>query len=277
MNFFEYTKAWFRLSRTETNGYFLLLLLSLAVIITPLVLSHFDKKGPVFTREDLAMMDSLIVVFESEDEDRSQSKKFVFDPNNTSLDSLMDLGIPHKIAVRIINYREKGGRFRQKNDLARIYGLDSNLFTALYDYIEIIDDRSNPNLTTDINSAEATDIGALEDIDNRMSARIVSYRHKLGGYVGMDQLYEVYGLDSSKVGTLKGSFYVAAGFRPKKIKINESKLEILSEHPYISENLAKGIIRYRKLNGDIEGMEELKHFRSVDQHQIDKLFPYLEF
>ncbi|MGB3617492.1 MAG: helix-hairpin-helix domain-containing protein, partial [Catalinimonas sp.] len=49
-------------------------------------------------------------------------KRFPFDPNRASVDSLQMLGFPGYLARRIDNYRNKGGRFRTRGDLKNIYG-----------------------------------------------------------------------------------------------------------------------------------------------------------
>ena len=121
------------------------------------------------------------------------------------------------------------------------------------------------------------DLVSVVGSDERLSARIVSYGRKLGGYTSMDQLYEVYGADSSLVTMLQEHFFIELDFLPMKVNINRMAFEFIREHPYISDELAKAIVRYRELNGPIKDFNELIHFRSVDQRQIKKLFPYLEF
>ena len=45
---------------------------------------------------------------------------FEFDPNTISLDSLQMLGFSYKQALTVIHYREKGGRFRKKEDFSKV-------------------------------------------------------------------------------------------------------------------------------------------------------------
>ena len=50
---------------------------------------------------------------------RRPVETFRFNPNTVSLDDLMRLGFSEKQAQSIINYREKGGRFRRPADFAK--------------------------------------------------------------------------------------------------------------------------------------------------------------
>ena len=48
-------------------------------------------------------------------------ESFPFNPNTVSLSDLMRLGFSEKQAQSIINYREKGGRFRRPSDFAKSF------------------------------------------------------------------------------------------------------------------------------------------------------------
>lgn len=62
---------------------------------------------------------------------------FSFDPNTVTLDSLTMLGFSPKQAQTIIRYREKGGRFRRKEDFAKIYTVSPEMYERLAAYITI--------------------------------------------------------------------------------------------------------------------------------------------
>ena len=64
-------------------------------------------------------------------------QRFKFNPNNISLDSLCMLGFSEKQALTIIHYREKGGVFRRKEDLKKMYVVDETKYMELLPYIII--------------------------------------------------------------------------------------------------------------------------------------------
>ena len=65
--------------------------------------------------------------------------RFSFNPNTISKDSLQLLGFTEKQAQSIINYREKGGRFRKREDFAKLYVVDSAMYSSLAQYILLPD------------------------------------------------------------------------------------------------------------------------------------------
>ena len=70
---------------------------------------------------------------------KAMAERFPFDPNDISLDSLQLLGFSRKQAQTILNYRNKGGKFRQKKDFAKMYVVDSAMYTSLAPYILLPD------------------------------------------------------------------------------------------------------------------------------------------
>ena len=75
----------------------------------------------------------------------AKADRFPFDPNDISLDSLQLLGFSRKQAQTILNYRNKGGKFCQKKDFAKMYVVDSAMYTSLAPYILLPDKYSTPN------------------------------------------------------------------------------------------------------------------------------------
>ncbi len=66
-------------------------------------------------------------------------EKFSFNPNTVSRDSLQLLGFTAKQAQSVINYREKGGKFRKREDFAKLYVVDSAMYRSLAPYILLPD------------------------------------------------------------------------------------------------------------------------------------------
>lgn len=62
---------------------------------------------------------------------------FEFNPNTIATDSLCLLGFSEKQAQSIIKYRNKGGKFRKKEDFARMYVVSEQMYNKLSGYIVI--------------------------------------------------------------------------------------------------------------------------------------------
>lgn len=67
---------------------------------------------------------------------------FQFDPNTVSLAELTRLGMSEKQAAVVINYRSKGGVFRDKEDFRKIYSVSDQLYSKVQDYIVIRQNES---------------------------------------------------------------------------------------------------------------------------------------
>lgn len=222
-------------------------------------------------------LDSLVMLLEA---GMSDIRYFNFNPNTLSTDSLILLGIPAKVAERMDNYRVKGGVFRVKDDVKKVYGLNDELFLNLEAYIDLPDSipkSSVKNQAIDINKANAEFLKLQPGIGNVLAGRIIKYRDLLGGFVNLDQLDEVYGLEGSTLKNLKKRAYISPDFVPRKIMVNSESVKTMQSHPYITALLADDIIRFRELNGVIESEKLLVSFKSVDKDKFERLILYLDF
>lgn len=132
---------------------------------------------------------------------------------------------------------------------------------------------NNP-LIIELNSADSFLLKSLPGIGNVLSSRIVRYRNLLGGFVTVNQMEEVYGIDS----------LLAAGLEPllftdttlvRPMDINRADYGDLLRHPYISEIEASLIIHYRKTVGVIESISELLVNRIIEPARFWRVYPYL--
>lgn len=130
-------KAWLRgffsLSRSETNAFIILLPLMVIIVFSEPAYRYWVSRKPLDVSQDSVKLDSLLSTLKWEPDDSSVSKNtrsilFPFDPNQTSRDQLMSLGFTGFLADRIVNYRNKGGRFFAKADLLKIYGMDTMFY-----------------------------------------------------------------------------------------------------------------------------------------------------
>jgi competence protein ComEA len=62
---------------------------------------------------------------------------FYFDPNSLKVTDWLKLGLPERLAQTIMRYVGKGGRFRNPEDLKKIYGLPPPDYERLLPYVRI--------------------------------------------------------------------------------------------------------------------------------------------
>jgi competence ComEA-like helix-hairpin-helix protein len=116
---------------------------------------------------------------------------------------------------------------------------------------------------------------ALNGIGPGFAKRIITYREKLGGFYQVDQLKEVYGLDSIWVKENKALLKVGAGVY-RFLKINQVEWKDF-RHPYLPYGQSKVILAYRKQHGPLKDFETLQQIQLVDLVAWKKLKPYVSF
>lgn len=302
-NIKRYIRQYFDFSQRETNGFLLLSFLILILILAPFLFQKFYPNRAESDIIDAQKLDSLLASIEIDSSaekstsnfEKSEQKSieislFQFNPNLISAAEFQKLGVKKYIAERIIKYRQKGGVFKTKTDLKRIYGFDSVLFTKLDPYILLPEKTSFTKIETqkeiksvpktivfDINLADSAQLEKVYGIGAKLVARILKYRNKLGGFVSKNQLKEVYGLDSVVLDELNKKTTIAADFIPQKIKINQTTFEELKSHPYFGYKNAKVILAYKSTNGKIIDKEDLKNIKILSKEEIEKMVFYLDF
>ncbi len=270
-----------KLSHKEVRGFsslFIVSVLALLLIFFPKILiRHHATINPA----DIKQLDSLVAILNKVELSSKSHEVFNFDPNKTSLDSLMLLGFSQKIAQRIQNYISKGGHFYKKEDVKKIYGISDQLVLDLYPYMMLPDSGRIATKRIiekfDLNNASEIQLKKVQMIGAVLAARIVKYRSLLGGFISKDQLDEVYGLSDEAKDYLKSSTFIGTKFSPQKISINRAQEDVLSKHPYISYELAEDIVRFRHINSKIESKKVLVNFKSIDKSNFKKLILYLDF
>jgi competence protein ComEA len=298
----KWVRFLFGFSGTETNGFLILFPLLLIILFSQPIYRSIKTSSAVAIREaDKVLLDSIIQAFEKDEnateiqdviQTKSERHLVAFNPNTASDVTLMQLGFDEKISKRIVNYRSKGGKFVIKQDLLKVFGMDTLFYRELYAYIDLPETRfSNsknasqpkPDFTAikrdekfDLNLADTTELKTVYGVGSKRARRIITFREKLGGFIRSGQLREVYGLDSAAVEQLLKRSFIADGFRPFRLNINKASEQELSAHPYISPVIAKAIVAYRFQHGNFASTEEIRKLQNLKKEEADKIIPYLD-
>lgn len=223
---------------------------------------------------------------------------FAFNPNTANDSILKALGLPLHLRQSMLKYTGKGGEFRQKSDLYKLYGIDSAWVRHVYAYATLPEEyhkkdkkyqnqkptykRFNPN---SINLQEAEAVGLRE----WQVKRLISYREKVKPFYEKTDLYKVYGFDSSLVKDLYPYIYIdtstiklpkAEATKAVLVDIAVADSAALTQIKGIGGWSAKRIVAYRdKLGGfwnkdqllEVYGMTPERYEQVKDQVVINKL------
>jgi len=231
----------------------------------------------------------------------SSAALFTFDPNTASLTDLLSLGLTERQAKTLINYRSSGARFRKPQDLKKVYGIDSLTSALLMPWIKIAEVKGNDSPVRrgtmpdtagesetavsavadearveiiDLNSCTASDLLRLPGIGPVLSERIIRYRGLLGGFVDPEQLYEVYGLDSSVVILISATLTLTYD-SVKPIMLDSCSFSEMARHPYIGSSTARLIAKYRSLMDTPVTLGDMVRQKVMSPEQALRLAPYV--
>lgn len=221
----------------------------------------------------------------------SEIEHFKFDPNTASLEDFVRLGLSEGTAKSIVNYRNKGGHFDEKEDFKKIYTLQPADYERLLPWMEFAEgetkmaENGKPRFEEkewelkpiDVNTATEMDWEQFRGIGPGFAKRIVKFREELGGFGAIEQVAETYGLADSIFQDMKEYLEIPSGIY-RKLDINKASLEELRSHPYLNKTQASILFNYRKQHGkfaDMESLEKIRAgFKSSDWRRLE---PYLIF
>ena len=210
--------------------------------------------------------------------DRGNHALTPFDPNTIDLGSLVAFGFTERQAQVIINYRNKGGRFRTPEDFARAYTVSPEMYEKLRPYIVIATETTKPesNLPVELNTADTSDLIAVNGIGPITARRIIEYRKRLGGFAQASQLQEIEGMTDRNYQMILKQIFVDSSVI-QKIDINFADPRKLAGHPYLKPKTLAKLLKYRQLKGGWSNLRDLVNDKILTEEEATKLAPYLYF
>lgn len=293
-------KNYFNFNKRERNG--ILILLSILVVIT--VSRLFINASTPEIKVKITYLDSVSTAIEAQDtlqqlpsfaskekstEKAAAKELCVFDPNKLTEAQALRLGFSKKLAKTIVNYCSKGGKFRAKEDLKKLYGMSDKLYSQLEPFVLIeaaapvqktlfavtAPEKRGPRIV-ELNSADSVQLVSLNGIGPAFARKILKFRNALGGFCSKQQLLEVYGMKDTLYQRFEKNITIDLTLL-KKINPNTATYEELKRHPYINHNIASAIVNYRSKHGLFKTCEELMEVGTISDDVLARLKSYLDF
>lgn len=211
---------------------------------------------------------------------------FPFNPNKLPENLWKKLGLTDKQIKTIKNYEAKGGVFRSKEDFKKMYCISETTYEILEPYIIIPTKKQRINESKkfilnklslpsiELNTADSFDLMKIPGIGIKTANRIINYRERLGGFISMEQLLEIYTIDSNRYHHIIPYMCLNEN-SVKKININTATIKDMIKHPYIDYYLAKTIVMCRERNGSFKSLDDMKNQTKLYDELFNKLKPYL--
>lgn len=208
---------------------------------------------------------------------------FPFNPNQLPEEDWVKLGLTPAQAKSIKKFESKGGFFKTKEDVKKLYVISPEKYLELEPFIMIPEQKADSvfpqkkkvsGIVYELNTADTSDLVKIQGIGPVFAARIVAYRKRLGGYHHKEQLKEVYGIDDEKFALMQGALKVDSTYITK-ININTVEASELRKHPYFTPGVANAIVSYRKQHGLFKQLSDIMKCHLVNAELYRKIAPYL--
>jgi DNA uptake protein ComE-like DNA-binding protein len=223
-------------------------------------------------------------------------KIFPFNPNFISDYKGYKLGMSVEEIDRLLAFRKQNKYVNSALEFQDVTKVSDSLLKTIAPFFKFPDwvshkkkskeykDYANTNFVKsekivqiDINQATQEDLIKINGIGEIISLRILTQKEKLGGFVSMEQLKEIWGLSPEVILYLNKFFVVSKLPNVPKIDVNNASLKELSQFYYFKYDLARQIVKCRSMNGNFKNIDDLIKINNfpVDKAKIIDL--YLDF
>lgn len=224
-----------------------------------------------------------------------------FDPNTVDSIGLLTMQVPQVLINNWLNYRKAGGVFKQKEDLLKLYYIDSSLYQQLHPYMDIKSTKSNkrkapetplhaPPLNPQPFNPNTVDSAVLLAMGLRTSVVKVwmSYRRAGGRFRQAKDLYKLYGIKPNEVEALSPFVQITntkdtlASDNEKEytslplVEINTADSGELLRVKGIGKVFAKRIISYRTQLGGYHKAEQLLEIYGMTRDYYELIHPQIK-
>jgi len=294
MNIF---KSHFWYHKSQRNGIFILILLIVVFqFIIVFVDFYSEEKVNIDTPKVIAFhhqIDSLSKI----GSENSRLKIFPFNPNYITDYKGAQLGMSLVEIDKLLAFRKTGKFINSRKEFQKVTTISDALLNSISPYFKfpdwVVERNQNMQLSTsrdtrlfakkskyiltsiDINLAVKEDLKTINGIGEKLSERIIKYRSKLQGFSTLNQLYEVWGLDTEVVGKLLLVFKVINLPNIKKINVNTVSFRELLKNPYLDYELCKKIFEYKDEVAELQDISELKNIIGFPLELYDRIVLYL--
>jgi competence ComEA-like helix-hairpin-helix protein len=295
MNIKPSLRDYFYFTKTERLGIVVLssvlVLLLLSPVIHRLVMSNNTEKAtpPLSGIERFSSENKANAI------DEPPVNLFFFDPNTVTESELILLGIPPKTAASIVKYRLKGGIFKKKEDLARIYTLKEADYLRLLPWIHFppiskqLKGTLLPTNTTEepkiasFNPNTATEEQLKQaGLPSKTRVAWINYLAKGGSFRKPEDIRKLYTLSDADYLKVAPFLIFPSAETPNRISTPVTPIEINNATfnqwislPGIGSGWAGRILRFREKLGGFSTINQVAETNGLPDSVFQKIAPFL--
>lgn len=286
-------KSHFKFNKQERSGIFFLILFLIIIQVGYVVYDSYqiNEKYPLNIDSNFQVrIDSLKNVALKND----TVQVYPFNPNFISDFKGYTLGMSTDEIDKLHHFRKTNKFVNSAEEFQDVTNISDSLLQVISPFFKFpewttkqeykpskVSSKKNVNTTTenvifkDLNTTTAEELRVVNGVGEKLSARIIKFRKRLGGFLVDDQLFEVYYLDEEVAKRILKQFKVISKPNIVKININTATAYELSKLIYIQKEVAERIVNYRNLNGSIKSLNELLKIEEFPAERIDRINLYL--
>ena len=295
---FKSIQAYFKYTKEQRTG---ILFLLLTIVVLQLVYFFIDfssvsKEYP--EKQKWLSLQSKMDSFKI-DVKNSKPKIYLFNPNFITDYKGYKLGMSIQQIDRLLAFRKENKYVNSSKEFQNVTKVSDSLLNVIAPYFKfpywVNSKKQNTNfkeyatyqnetfvkkekiVIIDINQATKEDLIKIYGIGEAISVRILKQKETLGVFVSMEQMKDVWGLSPEVIEDLNTHFKILNVPRFKKIEINNASLKELSQFHYFRYALAKEIVTYRSMNGNINNIEDLTKIKGFPVDRANIIGLYLDF
>ncbi|QCW99224.1 helix-hairpin-helix domain-containing protein [Aggregatimonas sangjinii] len=290
-------KSHFKFTKQERSGIFFLLSIIVLLQIGYFAFQYFpleDKESLTVDSETQTQIDILKASSAAKD----IQKMYPFNPNFITDYKGYTLGMSVAEIDRLHAYRAKNKFVNSIEEFQKVTEVPDSLLGVISPFFKFPEwtRKNKPSLANDeeskvdrsssvhkgvsgssvgdLNLVTAEELKKINGIGEVLSARIVKFRDRLGGFLIDEQLYDVYGLEPDVAKRTLAHFKVIVPPEIKKISVTWASYNELRNILYINDKFANSIIEYRKFN-TIISLTELKSLDGFPEGRFERIELYL--
>lgn len=216
-----------------------------------------------------------------------------FNPNFITDFRGYKLGMSVSEIDRLLAYRKRNKYVNSAEEFQKITQVSDSLLQTISPYFKFPDWVKNKNVNfksfdknslinkdaikiIDINQATKEDLMKINGIGKGFSEKILKQKESYGGFVSMEQMEDIWGLSPDVIENLKSHFKISILPNLKKLNINNASVKELAYFHNFGYTLAKEIVTYRTMRGDIK-IEDLTKIKGFPVDRIKIIALYLDF
>jgi len=289
----KFLKSHLRFNKQERSGIFFLLFLLIGVQIGYFVFRDYLYVGSKSMLPDTETQQKIDLLRENVLQ-KDTVQIYPFNPNFITDYKGYTLGLSVEEIDRLHAFRADNKFVNTTAEFQQVTKVSDSLLSMISPYFkfpEWVSTKAKPKgasiyksssnevragiAISDLNAATEAELKSINGIGDKLAARIIKFRDRLGGFLLDDQLSDVYGLKPEVVERTLKRFRVLKIPEIEKMDINTATAEELAQLVYIQKKVAYDIVAYRERNGGIASFDELLEIDGFPADRINRIALYL--